>query len=115
MQTMESANISHYTYRVTWSVEDQEFVATCLEFPSLSWLAATQVDALTGLETLIAEIVQDMTAQGEPIPDPLAERTYSGKFNLRVGEALHRRLAIEAAEEKLSINQLIVRRLNTAS
>lgn len=40
---------------------------------------------------------------------------YSGKFNLRVGEALHRRLAIEAAEEKLSINQLIVRRLNTAS
>ena len=115
MQTVPTADISHYTYRVTWSVEDEEFVATCLEFPSLSWLAATQVDALTGLENLIAEIAQDMTAQGEPIPDPLAERTYSGKFNLRVGEALHRRLAIEAAEEKLSINQLIVRRLNTAS
>lgn len=72
MQAMPTADISHYTYRVTWSVEDQEFVATCLEFPSLSWLAATQVDALTGLETLIAEIVQDMPAQGEPIPDPLA-------------------------------------------
>ncbi|MEO7270107.1 MAG: toxin-antitoxin system HicB family antitoxin, partial [Knoellia sp.] len=41
--------------------------------------------------------------------------TYSGKFNLRVGESLHRRLALEAAEEKLSINQLNVRRLNTAS
>lgn len=115
MQTLPTTDISHYTYRVTWSVEDQEFVATCLEFPSLSWLAASQVDALTGLENLIAEITQDMTAQGEPVPDPLAERTYSGKFNLRVGEALHRRLAIEAAEEKLSINQLIVRRLNTAS
>ena len=111
MQTTPTADISHYTYRVTWSVEDQEFVATCLEFPSLSWLAATQVDALTGLENLIADIVQDMTTQGEAIPEP----TYSGKFNLRVGEALHRRLAIEAAEEKLSINQLIVRRLNTAS
>ena len=86
-----------------------------MEFPSLSWLAATQVDALTGLETLIAEITQDMTAQGEPIPDPLSERTYSGMYNVRVGEARHRRLAIEAAEEKLSINQLIVRRLNTAS
>ena len=56
-----------------------------------------------------------MAADGEPVPDHLSERTYSGKFNLRVGEALHRRLAIEAAEEKLSINQLIVRRLNTAS
>jgi predicted HicB family RNase H-like nuclease len=74
----------------------------------------TQVKALTGLETLIAEVVQDMTAQREFIPDPLSERTYSGKLNPRVGEALHRRLAIEAAEEKLSINQLIVRLLNTA-
>jgi predicted HicB family RNase H-like nuclease len=74
----------------------------------------TQVDALTGLETLIAEVVKDMTAQRESIPDPLSERTYSGKLNPRVGEALHRRLANKADEEKLSINQLIVRRLNTA-
>ena len=115
MQTMPSADISHYTYRVTWSVEDQEFVATCLEFPSLSWLAATQVDALTGLENLIADIVQDMTTQGEAIPEPLAERTYSGKFNLRVGEQLHRRLAMEAAAEHLSLNQYVVRRLSDAS
>lgn len=115
MQTMPTADISHYTYRVTWSVEDQEFVATCLEFPSLSWLAETQVDALTGLEKVIAETIEDMNSEGEPIPDPLSERSFSGKFNLRVGEALHRRLAIEAAEEKLSINQLIVRRLNSAS
>ncbi len=50
MPAMPTTDISHYTCRVTWSVEDQEFVATCLEFPSLSWLAATQVDALTGLE-----------------------------------------------------------------
>ncbi len=114
MQSTPTADISHYTYRVSWSVEDQEFVATCLEFPSLSWLAASQVDALTGLEGLIAQVASDMTANGERIPEPLAERTYSGKFNLRVGEALHRRLAMEAAEENLSINQLIVRRLNTA-
>ncbi|MGL5864328.1 MAG: type II toxin-antitoxin system HicB family antitoxin [Dermatophilaceae bacterium] len=114
MPTAPTADISHYTYRVTWSVDDQEFLATCLEFPSLSWLAATQRDALAGLENLIAEIVQDMESDGEAVPEPLAERTYSGKFNLRVGEALHRRLAIEAAQERISINQLIVRRLSTA-
>jgi Integrase core domain len=28
-----------YTYAVHWSAEDQEFVATCTGFPSLSWLA----------------------------------------------------------------------------
>jgi predicted HicB family RNase H-like nuclease len=112
MQTASETDVSHYTYRVTWSIEDHEFVATCLEFPSLSWLAPSQFDALKGLEDLIGEAVQDMTAHGEPVPAPLSERSYSGKFNLRVGESLHRRLAIEAAEENLSINQLIVRRLN---
>jgi hypothetical protein len=25
-------------YRVSWSKEDNEYVATCVEFPSLSWL-----------------------------------------------------------------------------
>lgn len=114
MQTTPTTDISHYTYRVTWSTEDQEFVATCLEFPSLSWLAGSQVDALTGLENVIADTIQDMSSEGEPIPDPLSERTFSGKFNLRVGESLHRQLAIEAAEEKLSINQLIIRRLHNA-
>lgn len=115
MQTMETTEISHYTYRVTWSVEDQEFVATCLEFPSLSWLAPTQIEALTGLENVISDSIQDMTSQGEPIPQAMSERSFSGKFNLRVGESLHRRLATEAAEERLSINQLIIRRLNNAS
>lgn len=111
MQTRSTADILHYTYRVAWSVEDEQFVATCLEFPSLSWLAATQFDALAGLEELIGATVADMQ-QGEVVPSPLTQRTYSGKFNLRVGQALHRRLAIEAAEEQVSINQFIVRRLS---
>jgi hypothetical protein len=28
-------NINHYTYRVTWSAEDNEHVGLCTEFPSL--------------------------------------------------------------------------------
>lgn len=115
MQTQHIAEISHYGYRVIWSVEDQEFVATCLEFPSLSWLADSQLGALSGLESVIAETIQDMAAEGEVVPSPLSERTYSGKFNLRVGQALHRRLAVEAADENLSINQLIIRRLTSAT
>lgn len=110
-----SVDITRYTYRVSWSVEDDEYVATCLELPSMSWLAGTQEDALRGLRDAIAEVVRDQIASGEPVPDPLSSRTYSGKFNLRVGEQLHRKLAIETAEEHLSLNLYVVRRLNTAS
>ena len=106
---------TRYTYRVTWSAEDKEFVTTCLELPSLSWLATTQEEALAGLRDLVTDVVTDLRDTGEPVPEPLSTRVYSGKFNLRVGEQLHRRLAIEAAEEHLSLNQYVVRRLNNAS
>jgi predicted HicB family RNase H-like nuclease len=113
--TATSTEITRYTYRVTWSVEDDQFVATCLEFPSLSWLADTQDDALHGLGALIAEVADDLRANDEPMPEPLSSRPFSGKFNLRVGEQLHRKLAMEAAEEQLSLNQYILRRLTNAS
>ena len=109
------SDVTRYTYGVTWSVEDDEHVATCLELPSLSWLADTQEDALGGLRELVAEVVRDLAGTGGPVPEPLSLRSKSGKFNLRVGEQLHRRLAIEAAEEHLSLNQYVVRRLNDAS
>ena len=106
-------DVTHYTYRVTWSSEDAEFIGTCLEFPS--WLATTQDDALHGIRDVVRDVVEDLKTTGEPIPEPLSSRAYSGKFNLRVGERLHRKLALEAAEEHLSLNQYVVRRLGDAS
>ena len=108
-------DVTHYTYRVTWSPEDGESVGTCLEFPSLSWLASTQDEALHGIGDLVRDVVDDMRSDAEAVPEPLSSRTYSGKFNLRLGERLHRKLAMEAAEEHLSLNQYVVRRLGDAS
>lgn len=104
-------DVSHYTYRVAWSVEDDEFVATVAEFPSLSWLAPSQVEALQGLEAVLTDLVLDMQEQGEDVPEPISERSHSGKFNLRLGEKPHREVALRAAEENLSINQWVVRTL----
>lgn len=60
------------------------------------------------------EVVDDLRISGETIPEPLSSRPYSGKFNLRASERLHRKLAMEAPEEQLSLNQYVVRRLNDA-
>ncbi|WFE62477.1 type II toxin-antitoxin system HicB family antitoxin [Micromonospora sp. WMMD714] len=106
--------VSHYSYRVTWSAQDNEFVATCAEFPSLSWLAPSQIEALQGLQRLLSEVVADMEQQDEEVPQPFADRSYSGKFNVRVGESLHRELAIHAAEDGMSLNQYVVRKLSAA-
>ncbi|MFN4002654.1 type II toxin-antitoxin system HicB family antitoxin [Microcella sp.] len=103
----------HYTYRVTWSVDDHEFVATVAEFPSLTWLAPEPAAALLGLRALVAEVVDDLRASGESIPDPLADRRYSGEFRLRIPPALHRALAIEAAEQGISLNRLVSAKVAT--
>lgn len=108
-------DVSHYTYRVSWPPEDEEFVGTCLELPSLSWLAPNQDEALHGIRDVVDEVVEDLHGSGETIPEPVSSRTYSGKFNLRVGERLHRQLAMQAAEEHLSLNQYVVRKLGDTS
>lgn len=101
----------HYTYRVSWSGEDGEYVATVVEFPSLSWLDVDQAEALRGLVDLVESVVADLEATGESVPEPIADRRYSGKFNVRVPESLHRELALAAAEEGVSLNRLVSDRL----
>jgi predicted HicB family RNase H-like nuclease len=99
-------NINHYTYRVTWSAEDDEHVGLCAEFPSLSWLAPSPEKALAGIRRVVAAVVDEMTASGEPVPEALAEKKYSGRFMVRIPSLVHRTLATEAAEQGVSINRL---------
>ena len=102
---------SHYTYRVTWSAEDEEYVGLCAEFPSLSWLASTPEEAFSGIRVLVEDCVADMQANDEHPPEPMADRSYSGKFMVRVPPETHRALAIRAAEEGVSLNRLVSARL----
>ena len=101
-----------YTYRVTWSEEDGEYVGLCAEFPSLSWLAKTPEAALKGMRELVAEVIADMESNDESVPDPIACRQYSGKFMVRVPPEIHRNLAIRAAESGVSLNRVVSSKLS---
>jgi predicted HicB family RNase H-like nuclease len=104
----------HYTYRVTWSEEDGENVALCAEFPSLSWLASEPEAALQGIREVVAEVVTDLQESGEGIPEPFAQKKYSGRFMLRIPRDLHRDLALEAAESGISLNRLASDKLRSS-
>ncbi len=98
--------IDKYTYRVTWSEEDSEFVGLCAEFPGLSWLASDPEEAIRGVRALVRDSVEDMGQNGEKIPTPISTRKFSGKFMIRVPPDVHRQLAIEAAESGVSLNRI---------
>ncbi|MFH1154424.1 MAG: toxin-antitoxin system HicB family antitoxin [Pseudomonadota bacterium] len=103
-----------YTYRITWSEDDREYVGLCLEFPGLSWLAGSPEAALKGIRKLVAEVVADLAKEGEPVPDPLATKHYTGKFMVRIPPDRHRELAIKAAEAGISINRLVTSKICSA-
>jgi predicted HicB family RNase H-like nuclease len=102
----------YYTYRVTWSDNDNEYVGLCAEFPSLSWLAASPEAALKGIRKVVADIVEDMKNNREPVPAPIATKRFSGKFLVRVPPEVHRNLAIQAAESGISLNRIASAKLS---
>ncbi len=95
-----------YTYRVTWSDEDGEFVGLCAEFSSLSWLAASPEAALKGIRSVVNDCAKDMIENNEALPRPIAIHQYSGKFMVRIPPEVHRQLATEAAESGVSLNRV---------
>jgi len=103
---MKAIQNDHYTYRVTWSEDDQEYVGLCAEFPSLSWLSTSPEAALRGVRGVVADVVADMKRLREAVPEPFASRKFSGKFMVRVPPDVHRELTIEAAEAGVSLNRL---------
>ncbi|MFA5186733.1 MAG: toxin-antitoxin system HicB family antitoxin [Patescibacteria group bacterium] len=101
-----------YAYRVIWSEEDQAHIGLCAEFPSLSWVADSVDDAFKGIRDLVAAVVKDMEQNGEPVPEPILSKAYSGKFMVRIPPEVHRQLAVESAESGISLNRLVSAKLS---
>lgn len=100
-----------YAYRVFWSEEDSAFVATVAEFPGLSCVEDAQDRAFFGMVELVRGVLADMEEQGEEPPRPLGSKRYTGRYPLRMSPEQHRRVAMEAAEQHVSVNQLLVSRI----
>lgn len=100
-----------YSYRVFWSEPDEAYIGTVAEFPSLSHVDDTQGAAFYGIVDLVGHVLEDMQESGEAAPQPFGEAAYSGKLSLRMSPEQHRRIAMEAAEQGVSINHLLTSRI----
>ena len=98
-----------YLKLVYWSEEDQVYIGRSpgLFYGGVHGDDEAQVykDLIEGIEDFI-NIIEE---EGRPLPEPTAGKTYSGKFNLRVGEELHEQLAIESMKVSESLNKYCVK------
>jgi predicted HicB family RNase H-like nuclease len=103
--------VNHYTYRVEWAPDTFEYVGRCIEFPLLSQRSPTAEEAIAGIGQAVDEHVAERQRAEFEIPEPFTERQYSGRFVVRTSPKLHARLAVEAAEQNVSMNQWVVLKL----
>ena len=69
-------------------------------------LGETKAEILEMLEDAKKAWISTALDDGMEIPEPLREEDFSGRFNLRIPKSLHKRLAMQAKAEGVSLNQL---------
>jgi len=103
-----------YLKIVEWSEEDQCYIGTC---PGLMFGGVhgdDEAKVYRELCKVVEEWIEIIEEDGEPLPPATAGKEYSGKFNLRVGPDLHKKLAIAAIKEKKSLNSYCAEKLSNA-
>ena len=105
---------ARYTKFVEWSDEDGCFVGRCPELMLGGVHGKDEARVYTELCEAVEEMIELTAKDGHRLPEPLANKEFSGKFVLRVEPALHRRLAAKAAGAGESLNRFCVKTLTKA-
>jgi predicted RNase H-like HicB family nuclease len=99
--------MNKYSFKLSWSDEDEAYVATCPEFPGLSAFGETAAEALKEAKVALELLIEAYQESGKPLPEPKAVREYSGQFRVRIPKTLHQQLVEQAEDEGVSLNALV--------
>lgn len=103
-----------YNYLVK-NVEDESgsyYYARVLELDGCQSTGESFEEAHNNLLEAMEGWLEVKLEYGDPIPEPIGDENYSGKYVVRIPKSLHRRLAIEAKEEGISLNQYTMYKLS---
>ena len=100
-----------YSYNIEFDVDDDIYIAKCAELPALAAHGNTQEEALKEIKIAVLGALEWMKEEGEEIPEPFSLHKFSGEFRVRMPPEKHRKIAIEASLQGISMNQFIVSKL----
>jgi len=87
------------------------YFATVSEFDGCMSHGDTYAEAFENIQDAMTGWIEAKLEHGFPVPEPLDDSRYSGKFVLRLPKSLHARLAQEAERDGVSLNQYALYRL----
>ncbi len=95
---------NQYLKVVEWSEEDQCFIGRVPGLALGGVHGKNEMNVYEKLGTVVDEWIAIHEADGVPLPSATVGKKYSGRFNIRVGEALHERLVVESMKANESLN-----------
>ena len=101
-----------YLKLVEWSEEDQCYIGTCPGLMVGGVHGTDEAKVYRELCQVVEEWIVIHEKDGVPLPPETAGREYSGKFMLRLGKDLHKKVAIEALRSGKSLNTFCVQMLS---
>lgn len=100
--------MNNYKLNIDWSPKDNAFIATCPEFEGLAVLSDTREQALKEAEEVLQTYIEIYEAEGRTLPKPQEPSEYSGQIRLRIPRSLHKKAALMAEREGVSLNTIFV-------
>ena len=116
---MTNNKLSYYMalpYTKTVIKRDDEdgihYISKVLELEGCHSDGTTEVEALHNLDEAMECYLESCLLNGDLIPEPAAEESFSGKFIVRIPKSLHRKLSFESQREGVSLNQYALYKLS---
>ena len=103
----------HIIIRYVTDESGSYYFATVQEFEGCMSHGGTYAEAFENIQEAMEGWIETKIANNFPVPPPIEDNQYSGKFVLRLPKSLHARLAAEAKSEGLSLNQYTLFRLSS--
>ena len=88
------------------------YISKVMELDGCHSDGTTPNEALTNLEEAMECYLECCLFAGDPIPEPMTDDCYSGRFMVRIPKSLHRRLSHESQKEGISLNQYVLYKLS---
>ncbi len=101
-----SEYVKLYSYLVEYSLEDEAYVAKCIELGIMAH-GETQEEAIQEIKEATRVHLLMLEEDEDKIPEPFNLREFSGKLNLRMTPEKHREIAFKAKTQGVSINHYI--------
>jgi predicted RNase H-like HicB family nuclease len=96
-----------YEVDIYWDADDEIYVARVPELKGCSSHGKTMAEAAANAEEAIESFLESLKKRGISPPIPLAEKSYSGEFLVRIDPYLHRDATLRAQQEKMSLNGFV--------